>query len=257
VSQQRRTVLVTGAASGIGRAAAEALAEDGWFVVAADQDERVVTIADRLGGRGTVVDVANTGEIDSWVANAPLADALVTAAGRFGARSLVDSADREWEDLLAVNLLGSMKALRAWARTRIAAGGGGAAVLIASNNAFWPGRGLSAYCASKAGVLLLGRCAASELGEYDIRVNVLAPGVTDTPMIAQNLARQPSLTGHIVDRTPLGRLGSARDVALAVRVLLSDDASWITGQLLSADGGVTLRGEPDVEPESEPYTISD
>jgi NAD(P)-dependent dehydrogenase (short-subunit alcohol dehydrogenase family) len=94
---------------------------------------------------------------------------------------------------------------------------------------------------------LLGRCAASELGEYDIRVNVLAPGVTDTPMIAQNLARQPGLRRQTVDRTPLRRLGSARDVARAVRLLLSDDASWITGQLLSADGGVTLRGEPDVD----------
>jgi NAD(P)-dependent dehydrogenase (short-subunit alcohol dehydrogenase family) len=251
VNQRERTVLITGAASGIGRATAEALAEDGWFVAAADQDDRVVTIAERLGGQGTVVDVANTADIDSWVANAPLADALVTAAGRLRVQPLVDSADGEWEDLLAVNLLGSMRALRAWARTRIAAGGGGAAVLVASNNAFWPGRGLSAYCASKAGVLLLGRCAASELGEYDMRVNVLAPGVTDTPMIAHNLARQPSLRGDIEDRTPLRRLGSPRDVALAVRVLLSDDASWITGQLLSADGGVTLRGEPDVEPETE------
>ena len=252
MTQQERTVLITGAASGIGRATAEALAEDGWFVAAADQDDSVVTIGDRLGGSGTVVDVTSKADVDTWVANAPLADALVTAAGRFGQRLLVDSVDGEWEELLAVNLLGSMRALRAWARTRIAAGGGGAAVLVASNNAFWPGRGLSAYCASKAGVLLLGRCAASELGEYDIRVNVLAPGVTDTPMIAESFARHPSLKRDSIDRTPLRRLGSPVDVARAVRMLLSDDASWITGQLLSADGGVTLRGEPDGEPESGP-----
>jgi NAD(P)-dependent dehydrogenase (short-subunit alcohol dehydrogenase family) len=252
VAQGQRTVLITGAASGIGRATAEVLAGDGWFVAAADQDESVVTIGHRLGGTGTVVDVTSTAEVDSWVANAPPAQALVTAAGRCKGRLLVDSSDGEWNDLLAVNLLGSMRALRAWARCRLSAGGGGAAVLVASNNAFWPGRAISAYCASKAGVLMLGRCAASELGDHDIRINVLAPGVTETPMIAQTLARDPSLRDQNVERTPLRRLGTPRDVAKAVRLLLSDDASWITGQLLSADGGIALRGEPDADPESHP-----
>jgi NAD(P)-dependent dehydrogenase (short-subunit alcohol dehydrogenase family) len=208
----------------------------------------VLDVARELSGRGTIVDVTSTDDVDRWVDGEPEAYALVTAAGICRGRLLPDSGDDEWHELLNTNLLGSMRVLRAFARLRVAAGGGGVALLIASNNAFWPGRSLSAYCASKAGVVMLGRCAATELGVHGIRVNILAPGETETPMIQPVLERDRFLRDEIIRRTPLGRVGLPRDVANAARSLLLDDAAWVTGQLLSADGGVTLRGEPDATP---------
>lgn len=239
--------LVSGAASGIGAATAEVLAEAGWTVALADRDPAVAAVAARLGGRATVLDVTDVAAVDAWVASEPDATALVNSAGICGGEPIVAGDDAEWQKTLDVNLMGSLRLLRAFARQRIAAGGGGSAVLVASNNAFWPCRSLAAYCASKAGVLMLGRTAASELGEHGIRVNVLAPGETETPMTLEALG-EPGERDEIIRRTPLGRLGLPRDVATAARLLVSDDASWITGQLISADGGISLRGESDLNP---------
>lgn len=247
MEEARRTALVTGAAGGIGKAVAEALAEAGWDVAIADRDAGVLEVAAALGGRGTVLDVTDAAAVDAWVGGEPGAYGLVNAAGICTGEALVDGDDAEWQRVLDVNLMGSVRVLRAFARNRVAAGGGGAAVLVASNNAFWPCRQLGAYCASKAGVLMLGRCAASELGEHGVRVNVLAPGETETPMTIEAL-EEPGEREEIVARTPLGRVGLPRDVATAARLLLSDDAAWITGQLISADGGISLRGESDLNP---------
>ncbi|SEP61099.1 2,3-dihydro-2,3-dihydroxybenzoate dehydrogenase [Mycobacterium sp. 88mf] len=239
--------LITGAASGIGRAAAEALAQAGWRLALADRDAAVEQVAAQVGGVGTVVDVRDTAAVDAWVNAHPDAVALVNSAGICAGEYLVDSSDEDWNTVLDINLMGSVRALRAFARNRIAAGGGGSAILIASNNAFWPCRSISQYCASKAAVTMLGKTAASELGEHDIRVNIVAPGETDTPMTHEALQDADEMR-EIVRRTPLGRIGHASDIGSAVRMLLSTDAAWITGQLISVDGGISLRGESDLNP---------
>lgn len=239
--------LVTGAAGGIGKGVAEVLVEAGWSVAIADRDPEVLAVAEQLGGRGTVLDVTDQDAVDAWANGEPDAIGLVNSAGVCKGEALVVGTDAEWQEILDINLMGSVRVLRAFARNRLAAGGGGSAVLVASNNAFWPCRQMAAYCASKAGVLMLGRCVASELGEHDIRVNVLAPGETETPMTLEALDI-PGERETIIERTPMGRLGLPRDIGLAARMLLSDDASWITGQLISADGGISLRGESDLNP---------
>jgi 3-oxoacyl-[acyl-carrier protein] reductase len=240
-------VLVTGAASGIGLAAAKALVEGGWSVALADRDAAVQRIASEMGGVGTVVDVRDTSAVDAWVNSHPQATALVNSAGICAGEYLVDSTDEDWETVMDINLMGSVRVLRAFARNRVAAGGGGSAILIASNNAFWPCRSISQYCASKAAVTMLGKTAASELGEHDIRVNIVAPGETDTPMTHEALEDEDEMR-EIVRRTPLGRIGYPSDIGAAVRMLLSNDAAWITGQLISVDGGISLRGESDLNP---------
>lgn len=240
-----RTILVTGAASGIGEAIARQLSAGGDSVVLADRDPRVMQVADELGGLGTELDVRDTAAVDAWVNSAPHAHALVTSAGVCSGSRLIDSSDEDWDTILDINLMGTMRCLRAFGRNRVAAGGGGAAVLIASNNAFWPARGLGQYCASKAGVLMLGRVAASELGEHGVRVNIVAPGETDTPMTHEVL-QGGNEAEEIIRRTPLGRLGRPDDIGTAVRALLSEDSAWITGQLISVDGGISLRGESDI-----------
>ncbi|MBN6054906.1 SDR family oxidoreductase, partial [Nonomuraea sp. RK-328] len=242
------SVLITGGASGIGRAAAELLAQHGWVVDLADRDPAVVELGKSLGGAGTQLDVTDTAAVDAWVNSRPDAAALVTSAGICAGEYLVDSTDEQWDSIMNINFMGTVRALRAFARNRVAQGGGGAAVLIASNNAFWPARSISQYCASKAAILMLGKVAASELGEHGIRVNILAPGETETPMTAEALKECPEDLAEIERRTPLGRVGQAVDVGAAVRLLLSEDASWITGQLISADGGISLRGESDMNP---------
>lgn len=239
--------LVSGAASGIGASIAAVLAAHGWSVALADRDPLVFEVARRLGGTGTVLDVRDNTAVTKWVDDHADAKALVTSAGVCAGELLVESSDEDWLSVLDINLMGTVRALRAFARSRIARGGGGAAVLIASNNAFWPARSIGPYCASKAGVLMLARVSASELGEYGIRVNVVAPGETYTPMTHEALEDAAELK-EIVSRTPLGRIGYPEDIAKAVRLLLDPDAGWITGQLISVDGGISLRGESDLNP---------
>ncbi|MFD1250305.1 SDR family NAD(P)-dependent oxidoreductase [Nocardioides ginsengisoli] len=239
--------LVTGAASGIGEGIAASLVRDGWTVRIADLSDRVKEVADRLGVQGTQLDVRDDRAVAAWVNESPDATALVTSAGICAGEALVDSTDEDWQSVLDINFMGTVRALRAFSRNRIAAGGGGAAVLIASNNAFWPARTIGPYCASKAAVLMLGRTSASELGEHQIRVNVVAPGETDTPMTHEAL-QDPAELNEIVRRTPLGRIGHPEDIADAVALLLQPGARWITGQLISVDGGISLRGESDLNP---------
>lgn len=239
--------LVTGGASGIGAGIVRALVEAGWDLRVADAQPGTAKAATSLGAVGHVVDVRDDEAITAWVNRYPEATALVTSAGVCAGQSLLQSTDADWHSVLDVNLMGSVRALRAFARNRVAAGGGGAVVLIGSNNAFWPARTLGPYCASKAAVMMLGRVAASELGEHQIRVNVVAPGETDTPMTRAALA-DPGELAEISRRTPLGRVGTPADIGSAVALLLDPGAAWITGQLISVDGGISLRGESDLNP---------
>ncbi|MCY3920911.1 MAG: glucose 1-dehydrogenase [Chloroflexi bacterium] len=263
---QGKVALVTGGASGMGAEASIRLAREGAAVVVVGLpddprgDDVVKQIAD-AGGQAIYVgaDVSREADCDA-AAQAAVdefgrLDLCIAAAGILHARYVSGevseddlAADRTaghiinkpvefWEKVLAVNLTGVMLTNRAVARRMIDQGEGGSIVNISSGAAKVPMPGSAEYSVSKTGVWMLTRCIALELAPHNIRVNTVAPGVIDTPMamgLSQNEERRAAFERFV----PLGRLGEAEDIAEASLFLLSDHASYITGQILHPDGGI-------------------
>ena len=245
------TVVVTGAASGIGAAVAALLVRRGERVAALDRDrEGLEGLRSELGDECSahLVDVCDASSVAAAVdlveRERGAVRGLVAAAGILRSGSLAAAAD-DLVDLLAVNVQGVRNSVAAVAPKMIAHGGG-SIVTVASNAASTPRLGMGAYCASKAAASMLTRCFALELAAHSIRCNVVCPGSTDTPMLRAMLdGKDPRV---LVDGDgalfrlgiPLGRVGDALDVAHAVAFLLSSDSRHITGQELKVDGGATL-----------------
>jgi NAD(P)-dependent dehydrogenase (short-subunit alcohol dehydrogenase family) len=233
--------IVTGAASGIGRACAVALAARGDRLVCADLDGdgARATAADLDGAIAVAVDVASSADCDAMVAAALEAfggvDVLVAAAGIEKAAPGHELDDETWLATIAVNLNGVFWCARAAARAMLA-GGGGRMVLIGSINSQMAMAGQAAYCASKGGVLMLGRALAVDWGGQGIAVNVVGPGVVDTPMSARSLA-DPERRSRLMSRTPLGRPAQADEIASVVEFLTSPRAGFVTGAYVPVDGG--------------------
>ncbi|MCY3734517.1 MAG: glucose 1-dehydrogenase [Chloroflexi bacterium] len=263
---QGKVALVTGGASGMGAEASIRLAREGAAVavVGLADDKRgddVVTQITDDGGQAIYVgaDVSREADCDA-AAQAAVdefghLDLCIAAAGILHARYVSGEVAEEdlavdrtaghiinkpvefWEKVLAVNLTGVMLTNRAVARRMIDQGDGGSIVNISSGAAKVPMPGSAEYSVSKTGVWMLTRCIALELAPHNIRVNTVAPGVIDTPMamgLAQNEERRAAFERFV----PLGRLGEAEDIAEASLFLLSDHASYITGQILHPDGGI-------------------
>lgn len=248
-----RVALVTGGGSGIGLGAARALADAGCRVTLMGRDasklhraveeigaDRAWCVAGDVGAEDDVIRA-----VQSVVSRFGHLDIGVNAAGTGSLASIVDQAAESWSDVLRVNLDGVMHAVKHQAAAMIQRGRGGAIVNVSSIAGVLTHRLMSAYCVSKAGVEMLTRCAADELGEHRIRVNAIRPGLVPTDL-AQPLAEHPAVRANYESLMPLGRLGSVEDVAQTIRFLVSDASSWITGQVLSVDGGHTLRSGPDV-----------
>jgi NAD(P)-dependent dehydrogenase (short-subunit alcohol dehydrogenase family) len=230
--------MVFGGASGIGAACADALRARGDKVVVADLKPRAddpdavaLDVRDRDAVRAAVQQA--TGD------HGPLRS-LVYAAGTARVTPILDIGPKEWELVVAVNLHGAFHALQAGAEAMT---GGGAIVLISSVDAESPVGGLAHYCAAKAGLESLARSAALELGDRQIRVNAVAPGVVRTPLMAAQLAR-PEVERGFLDRIPLGRIADGDDIAGLAAFLTSGAASWITGTTIPIDGGMHLREHP-------------
>jgi NAD(P)-dependent dehydrogenase (short-subunit alcohol dehydrogenase family) len=239
-----RCAVVTGGASGIGLATCRRLAREGARVAILDlQREAAEAAASELGGFAFAVDVADAAAVERAMQGAARElgglDLLFNNAGAGAVRTLHRYTPEDVERLLRVNLIGVYNGLRA-AIPRMLAGGGGAIVNDASASASRPVRGEAPYAAAKAGVLALTQSAALEYGPR-IRVNSVSPGLIRTPM-SEGLFRLPGALDPVIAATPLGRIGTAEEVADAVVFLLSDQARFITGQDLVVDGGLGLPG---------------
>jgi len=244
-----RAALVTGAASGIGRAIAERLARAGAAVVAFDQDEagvdRLVQAVGAAGGRAlaAVGDVARADDAARAVAMGRDAfgrlDILVNNAGIIRRATVVEMDEADWDRVMAVNVRSVYLFSRA-AVPLMAATGGGVIVNVSSGWGLVGGRRAAAYCASKGAVVQLTRAMALDHAAEGVRVCAVCPGDTDTAMLREEAGQLgASAADFLADaaRRPLGRIGRPEDVAEAVLYLASDAASFVTGTTLVVDGG--------------------
>ncbi|MCK9878487.1 SDR family oxidoreductase [Frankia sp. Ag45/Mut15] len=248
----RSSVIVTGAASGIGRACVHLFTERGCDVVAVDNDRsRLEDLArapraDGLAGPGELVTLV--GDVSRQETGTAMVRAALERFGRLDVAVLNAGigGTLPWEDegaiarldeILAVNVRGVAIGIRS-SVPALRAAGGGAIVVTASSAGLAADPGNWAYNASKGAVINLVRAAALDLAAADIRVNAIAPGLTETPLMARH-RDIPGLVEASSRRVPLQRWGLAREQAAAIWFLASADAAYITGAVLPADGGLT------------------
>ena len=239
-----KVVIVTGAAAGIGRATAERFVTEGCKVAAWDVNE-----APESAGVFQKVNVADVGEVEAAIAEVVdrwgSIDVLVNNAGIVRDSQLVkykngevvsQMTDEAWNAVIGVNLKGVFNCTRAAAAHLISGGGG--AVLNASSVACLNGNfGQTNYVATKAGVIGMTKTWARELGKFGIRVNAVAPGFIKTEILA---AMPDKILDAMVGHTPMGRIGDTADIAEAYLWLASDAATFVTGTVLSVDGGLVI-----------------
>ena len=248
-----KVVIVTGGAAGIGRATARRFAQDGgkvavWDVKAADPDALVAELS-AAGGEGSfqTVDVTNAEAVEAAVTSIierwGRIDVLVNNAGILRDHQLVkwkdgqklaEMSERDFDAVVSVNLKGVFLCTRAVA-PRMIEGGGGIILNASSIVGLYGNFGQTNYAATKAGVINMTKTWARELGRYNIRVNAVAPGFIATEMVT---AMPEKILQGMVAHTPLGRMGKPEDIAEAYFWLASDAASFISGTVLSVDGGL-------------------
>jgi NAD(P)-dependent dehydrogenase (short-subunit alcohol dehydrogenase family) len=251
-----KVALVTGAASGIGRATGLLFAQEGARLVIADVDEpgsaETVRLISELGGESFAVgcDVSDPKDVEALIAAAVerfgRLDCAFNNAGIGGASALLaDYGLEDWDRVLAVNLTGVFLCMQSELRQMVRQGGG-AIVNAASVVGVMGYPQLAAYTAAKHGVLGLTRTAALEYARHSVRVNAVCPGWTETPMVMDEGPRpasDPAIYEAIAGLAPMRRLGMPSEIAAAVAWLCSDAASFVTGHPLIVDGGVAAGRE--------------
>lgn len=242
-----KTALVTGAASGIGRAVAERLAEEGVLQLILVDCDTAALDAVKLRCRVERV-VGNVADEALWNATAlPDLDFAIINAGISGAGAIVDLDFAEWRRILSVNLDGAFLTLRAAMRAMV--GRGGAIVAVSSAAGIKAEPGVAAYGASKAALIQLVKVAAKEGADQGIRVNAIAPAGVETPVWdavpmfadrAAEIGRDAAFAEMAKLATPMGRYAKPVEIAAQIAFLLSDEAAYMTGTVLVSDGGYTL-----------------
>lgn len=232
-----RAAIVTGAAGGIGRVIAADLSSAGWEVVGLDRHwpEEDVPVATRHAV--DLTDSRATRTLLEQVNRAHRVTGLVNCAGIVWVGRFLDGAESDWRRLTEVNFLAPILLCQMMAPVMIDLGGG-SIVNITSDSGRVGAGGEAVYSATKGGLAAFSKSLAQEVGPAGVRVNCVSPGPVDSPMSGPNA----ELMEKLARRIPLRRTGRATDVAAAVRFLLGDEASYITGQVLSVSGGLTMAG---------------
>jgi NAD(P)-dependent dehydrogenase (short-subunit alcohol dehydrogenase family) len=247
---QGKSVIVTGAASGIGLATAKLFAAEGASVVIADVNAAGEEAAKQLREQGqraifVQTDVSKAAEAERLIQETlreyGRLDILHNNAGVLVVGDVTTISEADWDRCIGINLKGtylvSRYAVPAMVRT-----GGGAIINTASTAGIAGGGGYSAYSASKAGIILLTQCMALDFSKHNIRVNAVCPGPTATPMILSSAADPQQALNRWAEELPIGRAGRPEDIAKAVAYLASDDAAFVTGTAFVIDGGRLLTG---------------
>jgi len=237
-SLQGKTALVTGASRGIGRAIATELAQAGASVVVGYRSgkDEAESLATELGARAVQADVSSAADAARLVEEAGDVDVLVNNAGLTKDGLLARMSDDDWRVVIETNLSSVFYTCRAVCRPMMKKRAG-SIVNVSSIVGVHGNWGQTNYAASKAGIIGFTKSLARELGSRNIRANVVAPGYVKT-RLTDILPEEA--TGAMLQSTPLGRLGEPADVAGAVRFLCSDEASFITGEVLLVDGGLGM-----------------
>ncbi|MCU1481281.1 MAG: short-chain dehydrogenase/reductase [Subtercola sp.] len=252
-----RVALVTGAASGIGRASAIALARSGAIVVCADLDGEgaaATALAAENGSTSAILDIADSGAVerlvDGIVADLGRLDVMVANAGTMSSAKVLDLTAGEIDRVFDVNVKGTLFCIQSAARAMTRTGQG-SIVTMASAAIDVPGVGISAYAMSKAAIAQLTKAAAAELGELGIRVNAIAPGFVETAITERHYLlpdgsydedRREQVLGGMRSQSPLGLMGVPDDIAWAVLYLASEASRFVTGQVIRPNGGIAMPG---------------
>lgn len=240
-----KTILVTGASSGIGRATAVECAKLGARVAItgrnADRLQETMSALDGEGHIQVVADLLDQGNVDRLIESCPKLDGVVLCAGRSFTQPFLFCGQEKYDDVFRVNFFSPVQLLRVLAKSgRL--GRGGAAVVVSStagNQKWSPGN--SIYGATKAALTATMRYCARELASKKIRVNGVNPAMVNTPLVQrfqQNLSKEQIESD--IKRYPLGRYGEPDDIAHGIAYLLSDASSWVTGHSLVIDGGISI-----------------
>ncbi len=237
-SLEGKTALVTGGSRGIGRAVALELGRAGADVVVGYRSEsgEAEAVASEIGGRAVQADVSDPEQAKALVDEAGEIDVLVNNAGTTRDGVLARMLDEDWRTVLETNLSSTFYTCRAAARGMMKRRGG-AIVNVSSIVGVHGNWGQTNYAASKAGIIGFTKSLARELGSRGVRANVVAPGYVKTALTE---AIPEEARGTMLANTPLGRLGDPEDVAAAIRFLVSDEAAFITGEVLLVDGGLGM-----------------
>jgi len=248
---QGKVAIVTGSSSGIGRETARLFAREGASVVVSARRERegngtARMIADE-GGRAFFVraDISRAEDVQRLVSATietfgRLDYAVNNASVEGNFKPITELTEQEWDEVLGINLKGTFLCVKYEAMAMIEQGSGGAIVNVGSVNSFLGSPDGSPYVSSKHGQVGLTRCASAELAPHNIRVNIICPGVIDTPMHRRlRAALGDELYDDVIPRVHLGRAAQPEEIAANVLFLCSDEASYITGAALTSDGGLS------------------
>src|ERR1700757_2432583 len=247
---KNKGAVITGAASGIGKAIATAFIEAGASVLLCDLNEKALdAAAHELGDRaiGRVTDVSDESQVEAAVRAARAAfgslDVVVNCAGFGAIAPLTELSGEKWKSVQDVTLGGVFYGVKHGARQMLEQGRPGVIINISSVNGRQPGEGQVAYCAAKAGVDMITRCGALELGACGIRVVGIAPGLVETPLTRHEL-ENPAMRELFLGVIPMKRPVAAEEIAVAAVFLASDNARSINGATIVIDGGSLTKGYP-------------